>query len=247
MCWFRNYLCIFVSVLVLLSCSGCETANCGTQQSMLPITTAPTEPVIYDSLNIPESESSLVREKPEEKIIRVFDVPLNVLTDEGAIRKIASDGIIAYYVVYELSSESASFIHVKQKCIVDGAMTDCPFASRGYWEVFMEYAIEPRYFFDAGVEVKNIYCLEMPYSYDAPLIFYSTDRGDFVLYYDCYACQEMYLFPAEVYYNIEKKVPDVIYREIPPGGGGYRFHIGMVWDIEPYRIDPPENFLQRVE
>lgn len=241
----RKLLYIFLCCVVLLNCVGCTATNDEANQTTLPTTTIPaTEPVVYDSLNIPQKEDALVRENAKERIVRVLKASRSTLAEENAIEIIASESETAYYVVLEPVNDHSTELRVERKKIVDGAsIEDEPYYINRVWRVFMQYSTEPHHFFDADV-VEQVYCLQeyAPYMF-TPLVYYCTTEGDYVLYFDYYAGLKLYLFPAEVYSSIERKLltSDIT---LSPGAGGVRIDPAFVWDIEPYRIELPENFLQ---
>ena len=237
----RRILCIFFSCIILLSCLGCEAANDTTNALS---TTAPTNPAVYDSLNIPQEEECLIRQNNVERIVRVLEVSRSILAEENAIERIASESKTAYYVILQPVNEDSIELRVECRKSQDGVSVEYkPSNFSHVWRMFMQYAVETHHFFDENVIVEHVYCLQEYAGYVyAPLIYYSTNQGDYVLYFDYDAGYEFYLFPAEIYSSIERKLltSDL---SAPPGVGGMRIDLDFVWNIEPYHIEQPEDFL----
>ena len=101
---------------------------------------------------------------------------------------------------------------------------------------FYQYALQPEKVFKSSVDVEAVYCFNAGVFTHDPAIYFKTDKGEFVLFYDEFSegfnSRKMYLIPFEDFCNLSKSLiearnenPDTVEN-----------HLSQVADLTQYRF-----------
>lgn len=186
-----------------------------------------------DSLYIETDEISRLNVNEKDTIIKLFCGSfMKSFSLKNNIADIVSDDNVLYMVI----KDSKEIKYYKDR---DGEFNRIIYGFIPDWSEFYEYAFSPNTVFDSDVNVEQVYCLSGEASHDGVYIYYVTNKGEYVLFKEYLAADEMYLFPIEDFYLFSAAVYEnrVLFKDAD--GGGAALH--ELFELDAYLVEPKTN------
>lgn len=183
-----------------------------------------------DSIAFDSFEAELVRNKPSEKVIKLYNgYYMPRFSEQQDIHTMLADALEVSYMV--ISGKQIQYKH-----IYEGKITNVTYRESTDWREFYTYAVSPELVFEPSIEIYNTYCLDGSSSHNGVYIYYVTNKGNYVLYKEFLTYEEMYLFPLEDFYRVAKVIQDDRYLHRNEDGGGTP--VSELVDLNQYIFTP---------
>ena len=224
------------------------------QPSTVPSTTVDPLPEIkYDSFRVTEEERACLGVSPSDQVIRLYTADIDV--EMGRFDTIPDAGTLftkkeQHYRFYMVCHENGQISQKTLEYFPEGGMKPVNTYSDylSFWRNFYLHAKQPENIFPFPVTVNYVY-FDFEVSRPAAYIYFETDCGNYILYGKS-TKTDLYLFPAEIFYEISKAFVARLNATVIPGEGGGQFFIEQAWNIEPYKIgvkQPPQLLIDGVK
>lgn len=194
----------------------------------------PTAAASTDSLHLNSDEQSQLSDiSPDDTIVKLFcGAFMHDFAEQNDIKSITARSEERTRIMYLIKK---SYGGIEYRHNYHGEIIPVIFGLPD-WSTFYEYAVSPNKVFDPSVQVNEVYCLEGSLSIDGAYIYYSTDKGDYVLFKEFLNYNESYLFPISDFYEFASVVySDRLLHKDEDGGGT---EIDKLFDVENYLFKP---------
>ena len=202
-------------------------------------------PEAQDSLRVPAGELALVKEHPEDVVIKRWYLDPDTLCDFdwSDMTSLPENAAGDFYLVFTKEPYKRQDYIIRN--IINGVIVQDSRSEDILREFYKTYALHPEAVFGDSVIVNHLYCINVLHPSGESMIWYSTNQGDFVLlYYVMHKVDgnNLYLLPYEEYLRI-KPVQDERF-EMYANGQMDGVHEGLHWVEDlllPYVFTPRDR------
>lgn len=186
-----------------------------------------------DSIRISSDEMQVVQNTSQDIIVKLYGgYFMDDFNEEKRIGDIINNDDL--HILYMIIGRRG---HISYKHNYHGEIVKISSSMlRSDWTDFHQYAISTGMVFDNSFEVNQVYCLNGEPSHDGVYIYYSTNKGDYVLFKEYLDSDEEYLFPLEDFYRFAKVVYEDRYLNRYKDGGGRP--VNELFDMNQYTFHP---------